>query len=377
MEQAAEDMFEEGFDSHAGPVDVKKEVAPWPLQPNALGLIGQDALIETIDELITYCRDRAVRLPDRVFSGMAGGGKSSLSRAIAHRLGSECLLLNGADLNKPAVMMAALADHGLFSDTKVNGAYSVLPAIIFVDEAHAAGKAFTAFLLSAMDDVRMTTFKGDRYDFGRVTFILATTDAGRLPMTLKSRAAPIYLRPYSLDELASIVWFHGKKALDGYDLPRAVCEEIAARMRANPRRSVRALVECVIPHAHCRLPDRGNASPTLHEIAAAITPELVARYYNAQGIDLNGLDESARAVLRYLDKHGVSPESRLIAAMGITTRNDFLETDEYLTRLGLIAVSTRGRQLTAVGRRYLRTTFSLRHNIAQAATSMPAHEEVA
>ncbi len=42
------------------------------------------------------------------------------------------------------------------------------------------------------------------------------------------RLVPI-LRPYTLHELAGIVWLHDKDCLNGFELPREVYDEIAAR----------------------------------------------------------------------------------------------------------------------------------------------------
>ena len=243
------------------------------------------------------------------------------------------------------------------------------PAIIFIDEAHALRKRIVAWLLSALDDARTTSHKGKRYSFHKASFILATTDPGALPETFRTRAESIFLRPYTLDEIAGIVWTHANKALEGWELPFDVCEEIGARMRANPRRAVRVIEQALIPHAFVRLNDAGNESPTSAEIGAAITVEVVSSYFEKLGIDVNGLDDSARTLLGYLQKNGTVPEARLCQALGISNKNDFLALDEYLHRLGLIAISSRGRELTAIGRRYTRSPFPLRSRISNSSTS--------
>lgn len=345
--------------------------AVWPPQPNGFMMIGQHSLVETLRELIAYCQSRKKRFPDRILVGSAGLGKSSLARAIARDLtGGQCLLFNGSDITDPGNFIDAVADHGLFDDELRDGLHVIDQCIVFIDEAHALRRRLIAWLLSALDDTRETTHEGKRYSFENVSFILATTDPGKLPETFRTRADTVNLRPYSLEEIAGIVWIHGKDLLEGYELPRDVCIELGARVRANPRRAVRALRDAIIPHAHCRLADGGDEQGA---IGPAITVELVANYFDRQGIDVNGLDGLAISVLRYLDLHGSTPENRLCQAVGISNKNDFLVLDEYLARLGLIRVTTRGRDLTTVGKRYVHRPFALRGRITNTqSTEVPA-----
>ncbi|MEO7326487.1 MAG: AAA family ATPase [Dokdonella sp.] len=326
-------------------------------------MIGQDSLVASIEELIRYCVSKQARYPDVCLAGPPGVGKTSMSRMIAQKLQAECVLLSGSDMTSAARLISAFAEHGLFEDEMHDGAYVVARSVCFIDEAHSMGRSFVAWLLQAMDDVRLSSNEGKCYSFANVTFILATTDPGRLPSAMRSRAEPVFLRDYTLRELCGIVWLHGRKELD-HDLDREVCEEIAARMRANPRRAVRSLTQAIIPHAYCQLQARDGAfDPTPSEVGRAITTNLVANYFEKKGIDVNGLDDNARSLLRYLERQGVTSEVHLCQALGISTRSDFLSLDEYVTRLGLISVSTRGRQLTSVGRRYVRQVFPLRAHI--------------
>lgn len=345
--------------------------AQWPPALNAFGMIGQHTLVGALEERIAYAKHRDTRLSDVILCGLPGGGKSTIARAIARLIAEgHCLALNGADIESPKAFVKAIGDHGLFGDPE-DGAYPLERSILFIDEAHALKKRVVAWLLSALDDARTTSHDGKRYSFHRATFILATTDPGKLPETFRTRAETVYLKPYTLDEVAGIVCTHGQSGLEGAALPFAVCEEIAARVRANPRRAVRALLQALIPHAFVRLQQGGINSPSPADIADALTVELVAAYFDSIGVDVNGLDDSARSLLQYLRENGAVPESRLCQALSISNRNDFLALDEYLGRLGLIAVSTRGRELTAAGRRYVSRPVAVRQRISNAARTAP------
>ena len=95
-----------------------------------------------------------------------------------------------------------------------------------------------------------------------------------------------------------------------------------------------------------------------------MTVETVADYFERQGIDRNGLDHTAKNFIEYLARHGATAEERLRQGLGISNRGDFVETDEYLQRLGLVIVRG-GRSLTPEGRRYLTTSSDLRHRISR------------
>jgi Holliday junction resolvasome RuvABC ATP-dependent DNA helicase subunit len=338
---------------------------PWPPAVNAIGMIGQAEAVAQLVSQVKFARAAGRRFPDKLLVGPAGVGKSSVARAIARQLlNEEELLFNGADLKSPTAIIVRLRERKKLP-ARPRGTARVERCLIFIDEVHAITGATPTTLLSALDDERTTTVDGVIYDFSDVIFILATTDPGKLSEAFNSRPDKTYLRPYTLDEMAGILWLHGQQNLDGFELPREVCVEIAARMRCNPRRAVRALTQTLIPHFHERTHGEGGAFD-LHRIAEAMTQSAVAQYFDANGIDMNGLDSVGQNYLAHLGRNGATSEERLRQALGISNKGDFIEVDEYLTlRLGLVSVSSAGRTLTKDGRRYLASPFDLRERISR------------
>jgi Holliday junction resolvasome RuvABC ATP-dependent DNA helicase subunit len=339
--------------------------APWPPAVNAIGMIGQAEAVAQLISQVNFARASGRRFPDKLLVGPAGVGKSSVARAIARQLlNEEELLFNGADLKTPAAIISRLREKKKLP-ARPRGTVRVQRCLIFIDEVHAIAGATPITLLSALDDERTTTIDGVMYDFQDVIFILATTDPGKLSEAFNSRPDKTYLRPYTLEEVAGILWLHGQQNLDGFELPRDVCIEIAARTRCNPRRAVRALTQSLIPHLHERTHATGDGFD-LRRIAEGMTHEEVCRYFEATGVDLNGLDSVAQNYLAHLGRNGATSEERLRQALAISNKGDFIEVDEYLTlRLGLVSVSSAGRALTTDGRRYLREAFGLRDRISR------------
>ncbi|HVG11034.1 MAG TPA: AAA family ATPase [Thermoanaerobaculia bacterium] len=337
---------------------------PWPPRVNEFGMIGQVEVVRQLLNQIHFAHDFGERFSDKLFVGTAGVGKSSLARAIADRLISEPpIQFNGADLQKPKMFIERLQQSKKVP-LRPRGRVRIEACVIFIDEVHAINGAMVTALLGALDDARLTTIDNIEYDFSQVVLLMATTDPGRLPEAFRSRPGRVLLRNYTLEEMAGILWKHGRDVLEGFELPREVCLEISARLRCRPREAVRMLSENLIQHFH-GLARREGRQPSRRLIGEMMTVESVAAFFDDQGIDSNGVDQIGRNYLLYLHRNGATAEERLRQALGIPNRNDFIEVDEYLQRLGLVTIQG-GRTLTTQGRRYVQAgPIDLRTRIAR------------
>ena len=331
----------------------------WPPVPNALGIIGHESLARELDSQARKAVGWNERFGDKLFVGPAGVGKTTLAIRIAERLlRIKPIVFNGADLRRPEMITDKLVEEALVPEGPT-GEVRVLPCLIFIDEVHAITATVSTVLLSALDERRKTTIDNVTYEFCDVVFMLATTDPGALTEAFRSRPDRVELPSYSLEEMAGIVWAHAKDRLDGGQLTRDACIEIAAGCQCNPRPSVNILKD-LISHFYGMAERVEGRVPTKAEVAARMTAESVGRWFReARKIDGNGLGEQHIQYLRLLVTRGGAAESEIRQNIGIANRNDFVQLTEYLTRLGLVETSSSGRRATSDGRKYLREPNSL------------------
>jgi Holliday junction resolvasome RuvABC ATP-dependent DNA helicase subunit len=234
-----------------------------------------------------------------------------------------------------------------------SGTVRVDPCLVFIDEIHAVSGTVATVLLSALDERRNTTVGNVIFDFSEVVFLLATTDPGKLSEAFQSRPDKTILRPYTLEEMAGIIWLHSTEKLGRSGLARATCLEIAARMQCAPRPSVNIL-EPLISSFYGSAEEALGRMPTRAEVADRISAPAVATWFEQTlGIDANGLGPDHRSYLSLLRTRGAAAEEEIRRALDISNRGDFTTISEYLTRLDLIRVGPGGRSLTSDGRRYV------------------------
>jgi Holliday junction resolvasome RuvABC ATP-dependent DNA helicase subunit len=320
-------------------------------------MIGQNEAAKELADLARKAKGWKERFPDKLLVGPAGVGKTSLAYEVATRfLELEPILFNGADLRRPDMIIERLVKAGKVDEHELDSAKTVVvePCVIFIDEVHAIAAPVATALLSALDERRTTTVENTSFSFQQVVFLLATTDPGKLSEAFLSRPTRTELRPYTLEETAGIVWLKAKSILEGTDLSRDTCLEIAARMQCRPRPSVQILNPLVASFYSLAEGEGGGEIPSRVEVAQRMNAADVGNWFvQTLQVDANGIGPQHRDLLSLLSKRGAVSEDEIRRSLGISNKGDFVELVSYLSRLGLIRVGPGGRALTGDGRRYV------------------------
>lgn len=330
----------------------------WKPVLNKFGMIGQLEVISSLHSQANMAKVMQERMPDQMFVGPAGVGKSTIARKLANKLDLRLVEMNGASLRNGGDLIGRIENEELLTDPEGTNVI-ICPCILFIDEVHAIGSQVHDLLLSALDDRRAASHDGMEYSFENVIMLLATTDPGKLSNAFLSRPTQVVLSPYSLKELAAIVLLHGKNIFGGYEIAEEICIEIAARNQASPRQSVRYLEYQLKAYFFSKLVEDGlkvedyERSEIPQMIGQVMSLEEVCGYFERQGIDRNGIGKPELRMLKILKEREPIAAKPLMQACGISNERDFTFAWEYTERLGLVKIVSGGRALTQLGRDYL------------------------
>ncbi|HOW74315.1 MAG TPA: Holliday junction branch migration DNA helicase RuvB [Phycisphaerae bacterium] len=302
------------------------------LRPQRLDeVIGQRALIEQLRIALEASKARSEPMDHVLLAGPPGLGKTTFAHVIANELGATIRITSGPAISKPGDLM-----HWLTEMKRGD--------VLFIDEIHRLSKPVEEFLYSAMEDFRVD-FTIDSGISGRTvniplkpfTLIGATTRSGLLTGALRDRFGMLFhFDFYQQEDLAEIL----ARSAGKLKVPAeaAALATIAGRSRGTPRVANR-LLKRTRDFAQVRAEGR-------------LTPEVVDKALDLQGIDKLGLDDLDRAFLSTLIqvyRGGPAGIEALAATLG--QERDTLEdvVEPYLLQIGFVIRTKQGRVATQAG----------------------------
>jgi DNA polymerase III subunit gamma/tau len=272
-------------------------------------VLGQDAVVASLRSAIEKKRGRAF-----LFTGPSGTGKTTLARIAAAALGCKLDDLTEVDAATQTGIddMRAVAS-GLLYRPLGEGAVKA----IIVDEVHALSKAAMTSLLKIMEDPPAWAY-----------WFLCTTEALKVPETIKTRCLKYDLKPVGRADLRALLDFideQEKTKVEGSILDLCVHEA-----NGSPRQAIANLGVC----STCTT--RAEAADLLRSAAASTTAVELARvlvrgagWNEVQKLlaDLGDVSpESVRHVVRgYVTKVVLSAKSEKAAGKGIEILDAFSE----------------------------------------------------
>lgn len=188
-------------------------------------VVGQDVIVMSLKEILKKGLAHAF-----LFTGGSGVGKTTLARCIANALGCE----------RQNIIEIDAATH-----TGIDAMRSVTETLVFrpigrcpnrmviIDEAHALSKPSWSSLLKAIEEPPM-----------HVYWSFCTTEASKVPQTIKTRCSTYSLLPLSEADLHSLLDMVIE--LEGFKFDEDVLELIVQESQGSARQALVYLEQCAV-----------------------------------------------------------------------------------------------------------------------------------
>lgn len=298
--------------------------------------IGQERIKKNLKIMIEAAKKRNESPDHLLFYGPAGLGKTTLAYLVAEEFGSKIKVTSGPIIEKSGDLVALLTNlsEGDF---------------LFIDECHRLSRYVEEYLYSAMEDFKLCLMLGKgpmaktiNIDLPHFTLVGATTRIDLMTAPLRSRfGAIMQLNFYNQEEMEKII----KRSAKILNIPieQKAIIQIAERSRFTPRIANKLLK---------RIRDFAEIEGT-----GTITEEISEKALSFLEVDNLGLEPSDKKLVEMIiTKFEGGPVGlQALSAATSEEKNAILEIYEpYLTQLGLIRRTQKGRIATPLAYKHLK-----------------------
>ncbi len=308
------------------------------LRPQILDeFVGQERVKEKLRIFVEAAKRRGEALDHVLFYGPPGLGKTTLANIVAREMDANITSTSGPVIERP-IDLSAILTH--LSEKE----------ILFIDEVHRLNHIVEEILYPAMEDYRIDIMIGKgpgarsvKLDLQPYTLVGATTRAGFLTPPMRARFGVLMrIGYYNLDEMLLIV----KRSASILDISVEAegVEEIAKRSRGTPRVANR-LLRRVRDYAEVKADGL---------ISGAVSKDAL----ELLEVDRFGLDEMDKLILSVIaEKFNGGPVGINTLSTAVGEESETIEEmyEPYLVQEGYLERTPRGRKVTELGIKCLRT----------------------
>lgn len=259
--------------------------------------IGNSSIKGQLETMVRAVSKTNKRVPNILFFGHAGTGKTTLSKIVSNEANQPCLTITGNTVTNQSELMSIIFK---LQDLK---AQTGKPPILFIDEINSVTRAKdldqTIWLPLIEDFVFYNNLEGKTIEHGgglwrintgeyntpEFTIIGATTNIADLHPAMRRRfPLQFFMKPYTVEELQQILLQYAGKL--NMPLPEEAALNIARRSRFTPATALSLLETCEYYQI-------GNDLP-------AINSDVVNKQMELAGVDKEGLKWEDTEVLKTL-----------------------------------------------------------------------------
>ena len=347
-----------GKSEEAGSKSAAAEGSVNLIHPVFKGFVSNQAAIEALSIQLRYVEQTGARTIRSVgLFGPKSTGKTELSRRLAKALGVPYLPLSETGLRDIDQLAERMQDRAREAGTPMTvvdhqGGQAVLRSptmLVFVDEVHQLSARVQDTLLPVLEaDDRI--LRGSRViiDARDVSFVIATTDWGKLREAFRSRVRAVMLEPYSTDEVVRMLRYRMEAASGGQDadvdvdplvgdLGEDALVAISTAARAVPRVALDLLREIGMA---LRIRICGTDAEAVWAHLQKMVP-----------CDRQGLTSRDRKYLRIVASRGPIGLDSIATELGTDRSNVEGAVEPFLAQMGWVQRGSTGRTLTTSGRR--------------------------
>ena len=298
-------------------------------------IIGQ----EKVKRKLSFYLDgqhKTLLSPHLLFVAPRGSGKTLLAQTYA----SQLLNSEGKKRKLITINCSTLTSLKSFINDVCIPYVSGKEISILFDEASEIPIAVRMALLTILNPNRenRNEFTYDdvtiEFDFKKVTFLFATTEAHKIFHALIDRLERIDLEEYSNDDLAMIV----QKNVDA-PIDRDAMEEIKKVLRGNARKATQMANHICLYLSSCN--------------KQAFMMRDWVDFKNKLGINALGLTPMEIKILKILSEKSLTTLTNLSAKTQMSRQSLQRDTENYLQKLNLMEIAATGRKITSQGKQYL------------------------